>query len=369
MKIIIFGLGRQGERILDFLIENNFNNITLYDFNINKLKYLKGKYSTKVNILEGIGQDLRKVVSDYDIIVDSLPSYASKDLFVAVSELGKKMVSISYTDFDFMQFNEIAKKKKAIIIPDCGAAPGFSHLLAGYSSKKIKNPVSVKMVVGAIPKMPKPPFMHNITWSVHDLLEEYIRRAKIKIDGEISEIEPFSNIENERLFDLDLESFYTDGVRSFVQSFPDIPNVEEKTLRYKGHLDFMKAFKDAGLLSYKEYEFNKIELKGIDIFEKVIKENFLDLPKEDIFLMKIEVKGKRETHIHKYYLEYDKQSALVNSVSITAFKAIELLSTNKLQDFGILPLEKIVDESLYDFFVKAHKSVGTVYLMEKLNVN
>jgi len=369
MRIIIFGLGRQGERILDFLMENGFSDITLFDYNLDKLNYLKKKYATKVNILNRRKKDLREIVADYDIVVDSLPSYASKELFATVSELGKKMVSISYTDFDFMQFNEIAKKNKAIIIPDCGAAPGFSHLLAGYSSKKINNPVSVKMIVGAIPKKPYPPFMHNITWSIHDLLEEYLRKAKIKINGKILEITPFSNIENEILFDLDLESFYTDGVRSFIQSFPNIPNVEEKTLRYKGHLDFMKIFNEIGLLSYKEYEFNEIKLRGIDIFEKIIKENFLDLPMEDIFIMKIEVKGKIETHIHKYYLEYNNQSALINSVSITAFKAIELLVRNEFQKFGVLPLEKIVDEYLYDMFVEAHKSIGAVYLMDKIMIN
>ncbi len=58
--------------------------------------------------------------------------------------------------------------------------------------------------------------------------------------------------------------------------------------------------------------------------------------------MRIEVKGKKETHIHKYYLEYVKKSALINSVSITAFKAMELLAGNKMQNFVILPSRKLL---------------------------
>jgi saccharopine dehydrogenase-like NADP-dependent oxidoreductase len=369
MKTIIFGIGRQGKRVLELLIEKGFNNISVFDIRNDILKELIEAYSDIVKPIEKnpfnlSDNDFSEFLTQYDIIVDALPSLFSYKLLKASSTTGKKIVSVSYLEEDFMKLDEIARKHKTIIIPDCGAAPGMSHLLAGYSTIKIKDAYKVIMKVGAIPEKPVSPFMHNITWSPYDLIQEYIRKAKIKKDGKIILSDPFDNIKDENIFNLSLESFYTDGVRSFIISYPNIKDVEERTFRYKGHLDFMKSIKSLGFLSKEGILLNKNKIKLDNLLSKLFEINFGKLPIEDIYIMEIIVKGVGKTHKHKYIIRYDyknRVSALVNSVAITAVTAVQLLSKEKIIEKGVLPLEKIASDNIYHSFVNAHKEIGALY--------
>ena len=45
-----------------------------------------------------------------------------------------------------------------------------------------------------------------------------------------------------------LEAFLTDGLRSLADTI-DCPDMVEKTMRYPGHADLMRAFRTAGLFS------------------------------------------------------------------------------------------------------------------------
>jgi saccharopine dehydrogenase-like NADP-dependent oxidoreductase len=45
-----------------------------------------------------------------------------------------------------------------------------------------------------------------------------------------------------------LEAFPSDGLRTLLASFPDVPHMAEWTLRWPGHLDFMQGLLAAGLL-------------------------------------------------------------------------------------------------------------------------
>ncbi len=368
MKIIIFGLGRQGKRIMEFLIQNKFDDISVYEKNENIVKQIIEKYpnikSIGTNPFNYNQDELTEFLKRYDIIIDALPSTFSFKLLKAISKTGKMAVSVSYLEEDFMELDEIAKSYKTIIIPDCGAAPGMSHLLAGFSAKTMEKPENVIMKVGAIPKSPTPPFMHNITWSPSDLIQEYVRKAKIKRQGEIIYINPFEEIYNERIFNLNLESFYTDGVRSFLTNYPEIKNIEERTYRYKGHLDFMRNLKSLGFLSGKKIKIDNVIIDIDNILSILFEQNFGKLPIEDIYIMEIIVKNNKITHKHKYFIEYDytnKVSALVNSVAITAANAVILLSKGDITNYGVLPLEKLVTKTIYESFIKAHKEIGAIY--------
>ncbi len=372
MKIIIFGAGRQGRRILDLLLADEKYSISIYDKSKDVLKKLKKAYKDKIEFLKGIpayeSQSFKKFLDSFDLIVDALPSIESYKLMKECVRAGKKMVSVSYLEEDYMEFDLEAKKRKAVIIPDCGAAPGLSHLFAGYSAKRLNNPEKVIMKVGALPEKPLPPFYHNITWSAYDLIQEYIRYAKIKKNGKILRKKPLETMYQENLLGIELESFLTDGVRSFFHSFPEIANVEERTLRHKGHLDFMKALDSIGLLKNREIKTEKFSIIPSEFLAHIFESELKNLPAEDLFIMEVSVENKKEKETHLYLMKFDKKnriSALVNSVAITAFIAIKMLSSGKIKNYGVLPLEKIVDDDIYKSMVKAHIEFGAEYRFEK----
>ncbi len=367
-EVAIFGFGRQGRRIGEILKDHFGYNVVAYDLQKKEHDDIK---VLQLDISSLSSEKLREIVKLYDLIIDSLPSSQSFFLIHETIGAGKNILSVSFIEEDYMLLDSFARENKAVFIPDCGAAPGFSHFLAGFSSSKIKNPLKVSIKVGAIPVKPVPPFYHNITWSVEDLLEEYVRKAKVRKGGKILYVEPFSEIKNEKIFGMELQSFYTDGVRSFFESFPEIPEVYEKTLRWKGHLEFMRVFKEVGFLERGSLNYNNTEVSKLKFFSKVIEEKFSTLPKEDLFVMEVRVEGEAQEHVHTYKIEYDYKSkmyALQNAVAITASFFSHLLLEEELNVCcGVYPLELLSNEKTYKKLINFHISVGKAEYKFKVN--
>ena len=45
-----------------------------------------------------------------------------------------------------------------------------------------------------------------------------------------------------------LEAFNTDGLRSLLVTMPEVPDMVEKTLRYPGHIEFIRVLRESGFL-------------------------------------------------------------------------------------------------------------------------
>ena len=45
-----------------------------------------------------------------------------------------------------------------------------------------------------------------------------------------------------------LEAFNTDGLRTLLKTMSHVPNMKEKTLRYPGHVEYVRVLKESGFL-------------------------------------------------------------------------------------------------------------------------
>ena len=59
-----------------------------------------------------------------------------------------------------------------------------------------------------------------------------------------------------------LEAFNTDGLRSLVDTL-DVPNMREKTMRYPGHIDLVRAMRDTGLFDEEPIEVLRASLADV----------------------------------------------------------------------------------------------------------
>ena len=142
-----------------------------------------------------------------------------------------------------MDLNNIAIQNNVTAIFDAGVAPGLPNYILGYhnSLEKIS---SFKYYVGGLPKFPKKPFNYKAPFSPIDVIEEYTRPARMKIDGVNITKPALSEVERITFKHyLELEAFNTDGLRSLLQTMNHIKNMSEKTLRYPGHVKLIKSYK------------------------------------------------------------------------------------------------------------------------------
>ncbi len=368
MKAVLFGVGRQGYRILELMVMEGIKPIHVFDINNRAMTMAKSNFPDDVelvpnNPLKLTEDQLMDFLKDYSLIMDALPSTESFQLLKTAVRTGVPAVSVSFLAEDFMELNEEAKKNNSILIPDCGAAPGFSHMMAGYSAMKLADTMNVVMKLGAIPKKPQAPFYHSITWSVDDLMEEYIRQAKIMKSSEIVWVDPFETIEEEVILDIPLQSFITDGLRSFTSTFPNIPDAEERTLRHHGHLGFMRVLKEAGILAKEKVRCEGRDITPYKAVARTLERQFSNLPKDDMFIMEIMVENDREKHTHLYNMPYDTNSntfALVNSVAVTAVEAAKMLTDGSMKKSGVLPLELLADENNFNRMAEIHRQYGAL---------
>ncbi len=369
MKILLMGLGRQGFRILQLLLESGVGNISVFDRSGDALARAVLRFGGQLTVLKG--NPLKQAasgtgLSKFDLIVDALPSVASYPLLEAAAKAGIRVVSVSFLKEDFMALDSEAKASGALIVPDCGAAPGLSHLMAGYSVRQLGGAKRVTMKLGAIPQEPEPPFFHSLTWSVEDLMEEYIRPAKIRRKGEIRTVDPFDTVYEEEIKGLRLQSFISDGARSFLTSYPDVPEVEERTLRWYGHMAFMKTIQDSGLLSHEPVQVGDVTISPVSVLASVLERQFGTLSgggMKDRFVMEILVAGKEGSQTHYYDMPGKVLSdtfGLVNAVAVTAVETALMIREGQISEIGVKPLELLATEPVFSRITEAHRRHGAV---------
>lgn len=364
MKTLIMGLGRQGFRILELLLESGFESITVYDRSKEALARAERQFGNRIHVLERspLGENAPEIMlSSFELLVDALPSVWSYPLLQGAAKAGIRAVSVSFLEEDFMILDDDAKATGALIVPDCGAAPGFSHLMAGYSVQQLGGASRVVMKLGAIPKSPVSPFYHSLTWSVEDLMEEYVRPAKVRKNGRLTTEDPFDSVQEETIDNLELQSFVSDGARSFLTSYPDVPEMEERTLRWHGHMQFMETIRDAGFLSHEPVQLGSIAVIPIHFLAKVLEKQFENLERDDMFIMEITVESAGGSHVHFYNMPYNSENdvfGLVNSVAVTAAETAAMIRDGVIRETGVKPLELLTTETVFARMATAHRRHG-----------
>ncbi len=347
-KIIVFGAGIVGKAIAIDLSKNYF--VTSADIDEKSLNYLSERYNIdtiNVNLVER--EVVKNLVRDYDLVVSAVPGFMGYKILKYVIEAGKNIVDISFMPEDYMKLNKLAVEKEVAAITDCGVAPGMPNLIAGFYNE-IMDIENFEYYVGGLPKIKKYPFNYKAPFSPVDVIEEYTRPARFIEKGNLlikpamsdPELIFFENVGT-------LEAFYTDGLRSLLQNLDHIPNIKEKTLRYPGHIELIKALKAAGFFGHDPVIINNTCIKPIDFTGKLLIKNWELRPDEPEFtVMRVIIEGKqnnkRKMIIYDLYDEYDKTEKLPSMARTTGFTATAhagMILNGIFTGKGIFPLELI----------------------------
>ena len=288
---------------------------------------------------------LVKVAENFDILVGLAPGRLGYKTVEAAIDAGVNMVDLSYMQEDPMTLNDRALEAGVTIIPDCGVAPGLSHILVGRAVSMLDKVKNVIILVGGIPQSQIPPLDYKVTWCVEDLIEEYVRKPKIVKNGKIIEVEALDGLEEVDFPGIGkLEAFYTDGVRTLHHSIKGVENMWEKTLRYPGHAEKIRLLRDLGF-------FDETPIDGVSPRSLTVKilERKLSLPEiKDLVAMRVDVDGVKNGReirysyiLIDYYDDERKVTAMGRTTAYTASAVIQLLARGEIKEAGIIPPERL----------------------------
>lgn len=367
MTIAVLGAGMVGRAIaLD--LANNYL-VTSFDLNATNLDELK---SRNVNI-ETVGADLSQFdkyknwLSRFDLVVTAVPGFMGYKTLEAVINAGKNVVDISFFPEDALQLDQLAKEKNVTVITDCGVAPGVSNFIIGRYNEEMKV-TSFECYVGGLPKEKKPPFQYKAPFSPVDVIQEYIRPARLVEGGSIV-TKPALSEREIMLFDEvgELEAFNTDGLRSLIYTMKNIPEMKEKTLRYPGHIDLIIALQQAGFFDTNPLRINDTDITPLEFTSRLLINEWKLGPEEEEFtIMKVLVKGekdgKEKTIEYNMLDRYDiqtKTSSMARTTGYTCTAAVNLISKGLFNEKGVFPPELVGKyKDCFDFVINYLKQRG-----------
>lgn len=242
----------------------------------------------------------------------------------------------------------------------------MDNIILGYYNEKMKIN-NFECLVGGLPKVKKWPFCYKAPFSPVDVVEEYTRPARYVENG-FEVVKPTMSDCEYVEFDKvgTLESFNSDGLRSIIKTMPHIPNMKEKTLRFPGHIEYVKVLKESGFFSTEKMIVNGTEVSPLDFTSKVLFNEWkLGVTEEEFTVMRVTIEGENEKIVYDLYDEYceeTKTSSMARTTGYTATAAVNLFLDGLFTEKGVFPPELVGKyESCFNYFMNYLEARGVVY--------
>ncbi|MCK0178846.1 saccharopine dehydrogenase NADP-binding domain-containing protein [Flavobacteriaceae bacterium S0862] len=370
-NIIVLGAGMVGSAMAIDLAKRH--KVTLTDVNLLTLEKVKQKHKNINFLLLDVTnrEALKSMIKDFDLVICAVPGFLGFETLKAIIEAEKNVIDISFFPENSLELDALAKEKNVTAIVDCGVAPGMDNVILGYYNEKMKL-TDFECLVGGLPKIKKWPFCYKAPFSPVDVIEEYTRPARYLENSKVITREALTDCEYLEFDNIGtLESFNSDGLRSIIYTMPHIPNMKEKTLRYPGHVEYIKVLKESGFFSEETIEVNGNKVTPLDFTSKVLFNEWkLGETEEELTVMRVTVKGendngKTEEVIYNLYDEYcpkTETSSMSRSTGYTATAAANLFLEGLFREKGVFPPELVgKHEVCFNYFLSYLKERGVVY--------
>tara|TARA_B110000305_G_scaffold74988_1_gene84153 strand:+ start:1294 stop:2346 length:1053 start_codon:yes stop_codon:yes gene_type:complete len=263
-SVIALGCGLIGQFVIERLLEYG-HHVTVLDLNIPE------HLASQPNIDARQG-DVFQHIADLppqSVVINMLPGRIGNGVRPLLLEAGHQVVDLAFTAEDPHQYQALAVRNNAVLLWDVGIAPGMSNMLAKKAQGILGDLENLTIKVGGNPTQPDSEWSYMAPFSPSDVIEEYTRPARIKVENQICEVPA---ITDRHMIEVEgygqMEAFLTDGLRSVLTTI-QAANMKEYTVRWPGHidkwLDESKTLDEQVLLDAWKYDVLRTEFTWLEV--------------------------------------------------------------------------------------------------------
>lgn len=345
LKVTIFGAGRIGTALAITLAGNPAFRVDVID---RSEEALDGLRAMKIDVaLRRFrhNDELRAMLSGRDVAVAAVPESALKAVANAAAQ-----ADVHYLDFtgarpETQAILQALSTRRAIF-NGCGVSPGLVGNIAWGLMERGSAITDLVIRVGAVPRCPTNRLGYGQIWNVDGLIDEYTRPTAAIRDGKAVTLSPLEDYRTLSIDGVAYEEFITAGGIEDLSIFSEFSpgNITVKTIRYPGHLDYMRFLLDDLGLRNRRDMMRSLLCNGLPIID------------DDILLVMVTARGSRGrqptecTVCHRF--SPDKKNGAFNALTsvATGYAAtlLTLLQREDIASSGFIEHHRIGTQVLLD---------------------
>lgn len=368
-RYAIIGAGMQGTAAAyDLALFGDADEVRLLDLELRRARTaaervntLVGREVAKAGLVNASDKtSASQVLEGMHACLSAVPYFLNVNLARAAIEAGTHFNDLGGNTSIVRQelaLDREAKARGVSIVPDCGVAPGMANTLAVYGIRALDEAEHVHMRCGGLPQNRSLPLGYRQLFAMDGLTNEYFGKAVILRDGRVAEVDTFEELET-----LDLpaplgrvEAFITSGGTSTCPyTFEGkLKTYDYKTIRYPGHYEKMKLFKDLGFLETDPMEVAGQAIRPRDFFHTIMAKVWDHPDEPDLLVLQVDVEGRRDgrpvRHRSRIIDYQDEKTGFSAMERTTAFAAaiVTAMQARGETPKGAVPLELAVDPDTF----------------------
>jgi saccharopine dehydrogenase-like NADP-dependent oxidoreductase len=148
--------------------------------------------------------------------------------------------------------------------------------------------------------------------------------------------------------------------------------MKEKTLRYPGHIEYIKVLKESGFFSEENIEVDGNLISPLNFTSNILfNEWMLGENEKELTVMRVTIKGENQSgqneeivyNLYDEYCDETKTSSMARTTGYAATAAANLLLDGLFEEKGIFPPELVgKHKSCFEYFLRYLKERNVNYV-------
>lgn len=255
-----------------------------------------------------------------------------------------------------LALDDEARQSGVSVVPDCGMGPGLINTMTSYVINHLDRADEVYIYDGGLPQQPVAPWNYQLTFHINGLTNEMDGQAVFLRHGRITRVDTLTEPE---LIDFPpfgkLEADVTSGGTSTSPwTFEGrLQRLENRTLRYPGHFEWLRAFKTLGLFSEEPLQVHGETVIPRQVFHTLLEPKITAPVIRDVAAIRVIGKGLKNGKPATVRVDlidyYDENTGFTAMERLTGWHCALMMS---LQARGVIqpgcsPVETAVDPAIF----------------------